>query len=376
MDLKAGKFFDFNYDTYMDEGWTLVSNDVGNANVGGVTRVLKPDGSLLACVAWKCIPHELCDLAAECYMAAAKDYTSTNRGTTAGVQHRNREPSGKYDKGKIANSSVVGFINSTNNKRPCRLTSFSKQHFDQYQKGMPFIQKIDTCFKQYVPAAHALQSAMAEKSRDFTISGTAFSTVTVNYNFRTALHRDSGDYKQGFGNLVVTHSDDVLRSKGLLLFPQYKVAISLGKGDFMAMDVHEWHCNSALSLVDDGDRDTGDGSYRLSFVCYLREHMDRCDVINGRLRDIVGNLDGKAWDTEKMYKDIVGENAVKQITGTGPSPHLLQWWTLTSVDGSICLQYKHRQYTLHDRKANKKVRNIIPAWEYMKDKAKATTTVE
>jgi hypothetical protein len=45
---------------------------------------------------------------------------------------------------------------------------------------------------------------MAEQSsQDFIIKDTAFSTVTVNKNFRTAGHYDNGDLKEGFGNLGV-----------------------------------------------------------------------------------------------------------------------------------------------------------------------------
>ena len=38
---------------------------------------------------------------------------------------------------------------------------------------------------------------------EFAIGNTAFSTVTINYSWRTALHKDAGDYMDGFGNLIV-----------------------------------------------------------------------------------------------------------------------------------------------------------------------------
>ena len=88
--------------------------------------------------------------------------------------------------------------------------------------------------------------------------------------------------------------DAVLRKNGLLLFPQYKIAVSLGKGDFMAMDVHEWHCNtemreesedkkfnSSIPEIYRNDKETGTQGIeklysRLSFVCYLREKLADC----------------------------------------------------------------------------------------------------
>ena len=37
----------------------------------------------------------------------------------------------------------------------------------------------------------------------FKIPKTCFSASSIDRNFRTALHRDAGDYKEGFGNLTV-----------------------------------------------------------------------------------------------------------------------------------------------------------------------------
>jgi hypothetical protein len=47
------------------------------------------------------------------------------------------------------------------------------------------------------------------------------------------------------------------------MFPQYGVGVECRSGDFLAMNVHEWHCNSEKK---------GLGN-RYSFVFYLREKM-------------------------------------------------------------------------------------------------------
>ena len=88
----------------------------------------------------------------------------------------------------------------------------------------------------------------------------------MNYNFRTALHVDSGDYRDGFGNIVVCSQNC---TGGQLLFPAYKVAIEMKNGDYLALDVHEYHCNAPIF---------GEG-FRLSFVCYLREKIYKCQEI-------------------------------------------------------------------------------------------------
>ena len=46
-------------------------------------------------------------------------------------------------------SSAIGYFDADNkmSKTPCRLTCFSKHNFDNYQKGFPFLEKIDKLYK-------------------------------------------------------------------------------------------------------------------------------------------------------------------------------------------------------------------------------------
>ena len=204
---------------------------------------------------------------------------------------------GKKSKMKVNNqvaSTPIGFYEASNNmvKLPCRLTHFTRTHYDDYMDGLPFIEKINELFKGLVPDRYAAQLKQANARKKLKINDTAFSTITINRNFRTALHRDAGDLKTGFGNLTC-----IQRGKyhgGETMFPQFGVAIDLRTGDFLAMDVHEWHCNSELYETKE-DKDYNkklpkvfkdnpevgtaglDKDYtRLSFVCYLREKMITC----------------------------------------------------------------------------------------------------
>ena len=66
-----------------------------------------------------------------------------------------------------------------------------------------FLQKIDKLYKELTPEAYQRQLDRANKKPQLKISDTAFSTVTINRNFRTALHRDAGDFRDGFGILLL-----------------------------------------------------------------------------------------------------------------------------------------------------------------------------
>ncbi len=204
---------------------------------------------------------------------------------------------GKVSKMRVNNnvmSSVLGYFEKTPFMGlPCRLTSYTQRFFRQYKHGIPFIEAIDDKFKKLTPEAHAEQYAAVSRKPAYRIANTAFSSVTLNRNFRTALHMDDGDFRQGFGNLSVIERGEY--SGGYTLFPQYGIGVDVRTGDFLAMDVHQWHCNTELyetkeqaednkKLPDIYKDDPEIGTLgsnkpytRISFVCYFREKLRNCD---------------------------------------------------------------------------------------------------
>ena len=199
-------------------------------------------------------------------------------------------------------SNPIGFYEQNKNlgtDLPCRLTHFTRTNFDKYNEGLPFLRKIDSLFQKLIPDSYQRQLNRANLKPHLKIPGTCFSTVTINRNFRTALHQDAGDFKEGFGNLTVIEQGKY--HGGYTVFPQYGVAINLRNNDFCAMDVHQWHSNTPIYETEEDkqynetiDSDFKDnpkvgtaGLYqkytRISFVCYLREKIADCpDKIDPR----------------------------------------------------------------------------------------------
>ena len=196
-------------------------------------------------------------------------------------------------------SSVLGYFNATPfMKLPCRITSYTMRYWKYYKHGLPFIRAIDTCFKTLVPDKYALQRKAAEQMPMVHIQDTSFSSVTINRNFRTALHKDDGDFKDGYGNLSVIERGHY--HGGFTLMPEFGIGFNVRTGDFLAMDVHQWHCNTELyETAEDKEKnktlprihkdslETGTlGAEkpfsRVSFVCYLREKLRECDSAKTR----------------------------------------------------------------------------------------------
>ncbi len=209
---------------------------------------------------------------------------------------QNGKPSKMVVNNPVA-SSVVGYYERTPFlKKPCRLTHFPRAHWDLYKQGVPFIEQIDKLYKKLTPKHYIKQYNRVSSNPGYRIGKTAFTTVTVNRNFRTALHIDDGDYKEGFGNLTILERGKY--QGGYTVFPQFGIGVDVRSGDFLSMDVHQWHSNTPLyetesdkkynDKLEDIFQDNPEvgiaGIYkkytRLSFVCYAREKIDECPKVS------------------------------------------------------------------------------------------------
>ena len=228
-----------------------------------------------------------------------RNLVKTNKWSTSYLK-----PDGTPSKMRVNNqvfSNPIGFFAENKNfcELPCRLTHFTRTNFEKYNEGIPFLEQIDRMYKKLTPEHHKRQLDRANKKPQLKIKDTAFSTITINRNFRTALHRDAGDYSEGFGNLTV-----IERGKyqgGYTIFPQFGIAVDVRNNDYLAMDVHQWHSNTEIYETEEDkiynesipkaykdNIEVGtigiDKLYtRLTFVCYLRENLINCpDKIDPR----------------------------------------------------------------------------------------------
>ena len=167
----------------------------------------------------------------------------------------------------------------------CRTTSYTAVDVQRWEKCMNYINKTDQFFKELLPNRHAIQKRVCDTiDPELRIGNTAFTTVTINNNFRTACHRDAGDLKEGFGNLSCTGKGEW--DGGYTILPEYRVGAKLNPGDVLIMDVHQIHGNTPIrekgsgrEAVFTGNKHNKDKMVdfeRISLVCYLRENMTQC----------------------------------------------------------------------------------------------------
>tara|TARA_R100001440_G_scaffold956_3_gene3198 strand:- start:11716 stop:12633 length:918 start_codon:yes stop_codon:yes gene_type:complete len=170
-------------------------------------------------------------------------------------------------KSKEVNSGIVGYADRYPRIPYCRTTEFTRRHFDDYKKTLPYIKYIADLFKKYIPERYEPQKRAWEKTHeDFRIPESPFTTITVNKNFRTACHYDAGDLKEGFGNLGVLQAGEY--SGAYTIIPKYGVGVDVRSCDVSFFNVHELHGNTAIKPIGNAER--------ISIIAYFREKMTEC----------------------------------------------------------------------------------------------------
>ena len=273
------KISDINFKKYQgkhfDERWytgpqgTVIDSDSDGYHSDG--RVLFKFGKSV-------ISDKYTSLAIDTFLQESKKKHS-NRGMASGIPDgeknaRHLTTSGQSE-GQYIASNIAGYFDRPLREHrgilgtivACRTTAFTLKNKELWIKGLAFIQKCSKLYKKYANRYYKTQKNEWDHiNKSLKIPKSVFTTVTSNYNWRTACHCDSGDYSGGLGNLIVVGNNF---TGGYLGFPQFKVLIKIQPGDFLLMDVHQWHCNTKIKL---------NGGFRLSFVMYIRSDMYKCNT--------------------------------------------------------------------------------------------------
>jgi len=209
-----------------------------------------------------------------------------------------------------------------------RATAYTQNSFDKFKLSFPFLQTLDRGFAELLPTRHAATRHAAQRAAAdtidpaFLVPQTVFTTITVNKTFRTAAHRDAGDFTNGLSNLLVL-SNNGNYTGGYLVLPEVRIAVNVRPGDLLLVNNHEYiHGNTPIELQDEM-------AERISLVCYLREKMlelgeDRWEslrykFVEHRRKDKEHPLQRKLWNgiSEGMWESDEWFDFVDQNGGNG-----------------------------------------------------------
>lgn len=263
---------------------TLLDDDAYDQVIGGEdTIVYDSDGLPLVFYLHQAIPPSLIVQVQDDFRAMSLSGDLTNRGTA--VMKGSSQPRVRVDgsiadtnevnpkllrslpQTKDASNGVVGFLDANARFPYCRQTVYTMEHWARFQWTARYLQRAHDLFLEHYPSRHAPQHAMADRTEpSWVVPKTCFTTITINRNWQTAVHKDMGDYKPGCGVMGVIGNDNY--DGGLFVYPKYRVAFDIRSGDLVINNVHEWHANTPLR--------GRPGYERISIVMYYREHMLRC----------------------------------------------------------------------------------------------------
>lgn len=233
------------------------------------TDAYNSNGQLLFKFRKDAIPIDVLKLGYESFKDSIE--RTEGRGAASGSSHKRVLKDGTVSKitvGNYVESGNVGYMDAAAMVPYCRKTAFARQYFDKFKEGIPFVKKIDELYEKLCPAHYKKQREIADATnRNYVIDGTSFTTVTVNKNFTTAVHKDTGDFQQGFGNLCVYREGSY--QGNYFCLPEYGIAIDMQSADILFVDVHRWHGNTPI-------RNASSDYLRISFVMYYRENMITC----------------------------------------------------------------------------------------------------
>ena len=202
-----------------------------------------------------------------------------------------------------------------------RATAYTQHSYDKFKLAFPFLQTLDRGFAELLPTRHAAQREAADKiDPAFLVPETVFTTITVNKTFRTAAHRDAGDFSNGLSNLLVLSNNGNFTG-GYLILPEVRIAVNVRPGDLLLVNNHEYiHGNTPIELQDET-------AERVSLVCYLREKMlelgskeyedHRYNYVESRRKNKEHPLQRRLWNgiSEGMWSEKEWYDYLERVGG-------------------------------------------------------------
>ena len=233
-------------------------------------------GEEIAGIRRNAISSSVCKSAYESLRSAAG--LTDNRGVASGMgasgetRYKRLRQDGTISNTQVSaepvQSGIVGYFDRSARNPYCRQTSWTAKEPEKWMAALPFIQQVNQCFKETMPDRYEAQRLVCEQTEDeWVIPDTVFTTVTVNMNWQTAVHKDVGDLDEGFGCMSTMRAGKF--DGCYLCFPEYGIAVDQRTQNVTLANVHNWHGNTPITGVR--------GKYeRLSTVLYYRKKMQNC----------------------------------------------------------------------------------------------------
>lgn len=179
-----------------------------------------------------CVPHRRNDMRG----AAAGPLTAADvRPSQRQINHFTLVGKSGFETSKRVRSCVVGLTGNGS------VSAWSRKQ----ESTRPLLSRkvrasIDAAFKLLVPKVFTKQKRLAA-ALGCPLIGSLFTSISVNHNFRTGVHRDK-DKANTMSAMIVGGSDSFKGSE--LIFTEYRIACDVRVGDLIIFDPRLLHGNA------------------------------------------------------------------------------------------------------------------------------------
>ena len=150
----------------------------------------------------------------------------------------------------------------------CRLTRNSVEQRDLMALVLDFAGDIAKLYEKHLPGEYGrhLKMSVQDVLTEWLLPDTPFSTVNFNLNHAIRYHRDRANQKGVMSNVIITRQNV---EGGLLVLPEYQVALRQGDGALIIFDGQAVvHGVTPIQF--------GENGYRCSVVFYTLRGMKNC----------------------------------------------------------------------------------------------------
>ena len=232
--------------------------------------VYAPDGTYLLGLRRKAIRADVLEAAYTHYHWMRK-FTSDNRGGYSGLQKK--LVGRRFSTVEHVATTIGGYYENYKARFPyCRATALLLNHPERWEAVLPCVQQVAEVYKTCAPVKYAHQMGVVSRTDPaWVISGTPFTTLTINNCVAAAYHQDKGDLKSGMGAMLVMRRGEYRGFE--LVIPEYRFAVDMHHGDVIVFNPVIWHGNRPV-VQSQGEK-VADWE-RISVVHYYRQGITGC----------------------------------------------------------------------------------------------------
>lgn len=117
----------------------------------------------------------------------------------------------------------------------CRITADTRTQKSIAPKILEFGKVIDEIYKTLLPEQHEMNLEIVKSNveKDYIIKDTPFTTINFNVNHAIKYHKDAGNFKGVYSNVLILKEDVI---GGYLVCPEYNIGFEQGDGALILFD--------------------------------------------------------------------------------------------------------------------------------------------